>query len=177
IATVHQVDRRQGSRQLGAQPRLKTRGLGCEGCGPRAAYYRGGGAARHLWDAESANSEEISPIPIFQYLRLYSVVMSEPRRHHYRILNRWTGNLGSGTSNYRAYSRNHELSGEGKQAPVVGSSDPAFRGDPSRYNPEELLVGALSACHMLWVLHRCADAGIVVTEYVDESEGEMVEHA
>ncbi len=113
----------------------------------------------------------------FPVLRLYSVVMSEPRRHHYRILNRWTGNLGSGTSNYRAYSRNHELSGEGKQAPVVGSSDPLFRGDPSRYNPEELLVGALSTCHMLWVLHRCADAGIVVTEYMDMPEGEMLEHA
>jgi organic hydroperoxide reductase OsmC/OhrA len=50
-----------------------------------------------------------------------------------------------------------------------------FRGDPARYNPEELLVGALSACHMLWALHYCADAGIVVTEYVDDAHGEMVE--
>ncbi len=89
----------------------------------------------------------------------------------------WTGNLGSGTSAYSAYSRNHELSAPGKSAPIAGSSDPAFRGDPTRYNPEELLLGALSACHMLWVLHLCADAGIAVTEYHDESEGFVVEHA
>jgi organic hydroperoxide reductase OsmC/OhrA len=99
------------------------------------------------------------------------------RRHEYRISNRWTGNLGTGTSAYRAYSRNHEYLGEGKSAPIPGSSDPAFRGDPARYNPEELLVGTLSTCHMLWVLHLCAEAGIVVTEYADDAWGEMVEHA
>jgi organic hydroperoxide reductase OsmC/OhrA len=51
-----------------------------------------------------------------------------------------------------------------------------FRGDAARYNPEELLIGALSACHMLWVLHLCADAGIVIVSYVDEAIGEMAEH-
>ena len=102
--------------------------------------------------------------------------MTAERQHHYRISTRWTGNLASGTSTYTAYSRNHELSGEGKSAAIAGSSDPAFRGDPSRYNPEELLVGALSACHMLWVLHLCASAGVVVTEYSDDAIGEMVEH-
>jgi organic hydroperoxide reductase OsmC/OhrA len=98
------------------------------------------------------------------------------RRHRYTVTNVWTGNLGTGTSAYRAYSRNHELSGPGKAAPIAGSSDPLFRGDASRYNPEELLVGALSACHMLWVLHLCADAGIVITGYTDEAVGEMDEH-
>ena len=102
--------------------------------------------------------------------------MTAEPQHHYRINTRWTGNLTSGTSTYTAYSRNHELSGEGKSAAIAGSSDPAFRGDPSRYNPEELLLGALSACHMLWVLHLCASAGIVVTEYSDDAIGEMVEH-
>ena len=101
--------------------------------------------------------------------------MDRIRTHHYSVTNRWTGNLGTGTSNYRAYSRSHELSGSGKPVLIPGSSDPLFRGDPSRYNPEELLVGALSACHMLWVLHWCADAGIVVTEYVDEPAGEVAE--
>jgi organic hydroperoxide reductase OsmC/OhrA len=98
------------------------------------------------------------------------------RRHCYQVTNVWTGNLGTGTSAYRAYGRNHELSGDRKAAPIAGSSDPLFRGDPSRYNPEELLVGALSACHMLWVLHLCADAGIVITAYTDEALGEMNEH-
>lgn len=99
------------------------------------------------------------------------------RQHRYRIFTRWTGNLGAGTSGYTAYSRAHELSGPEKSATIPGSSDPLFRGDPTRYNPEELLLGALSACHMLWVLHLCADAGITVIDYVDEPEGEMVEHA
>ncbi len=103
--------------------------------------------------------------------------MSEDRTHEYRISNRWTGNLGTGTSDYQAYSRDHEYTGEGKGAPILGSSDPAFRGDRTRYNPEELLVGTLSTCHMLWVLHLCAAAGIVVTAYADEAWGEMVEHA
>jgi organic hydroperoxide reductase OsmC/OhrA len=97
------------------------------------------------------------------------------RTHRYQITNRWTGNLGAGTSNYRAYSRSHELATPAKAAPIPGTSDPLFRGDPARYNPEELLLGALSACHMLWALHWCADAGIVVTEYVDDARGEMVE--
>jgi len=97
------------------------------------------------------------------------------RQHLYEVTNRWTGNLGTGTSNYRAYSRNHELSTPAKSSPILGSSDPLFRGDKSRYNPEELLVGALSACHMLWALHYCADAGIVILNYVDEASGQMVE--
>jgi len=99
------------------------------------------------------------------------------RTHNYRITNRWTGNLGDGTATYRAYNRNFELEGAGKQQAVPCSADPHFRGDGKRYNTEELLVGSLSGCHMLWVLHLCADAGIVVTEYTDEATGEMVEHA
>ena len=99
------------------------------------------------------------------------------REHHYRITTTWTGNLGTGTSDYRAYSRDHEIKIVGKRAPLAGSSDAAFRGDPARYTPEELLVASLSACHMLWFLHLCADAGIVVTEYEDAASGEMSEHA
>jgi organic hydroperoxide reductase OsmC/OhrA len=100
-----------------------------------------------------------------------------PKKHRYQTATTWTGNQGSGTSHYRAYSRNHEITSPQKAAPISGSSDPAFRGDPTRYNPEDLLVGALSACHMLWVLHLCADVGIVITSYTDEAVGEMVEHA
>lgn len=85
--------------------------------------------------------------------------------------------MGEGTASYRGYSRNHELSADGKSVAIPGSSDPMFRGDRSRYNPEELLLGALSTCHMLWVLHLCADAGIVVTDYTDDAEGEMIENA
>lgn len=95
------------------------------------------------------------------------------RTHRFEVLNRWTGNLGAGTRAYAAYSRNYEISGAGKAAPIPGSSDAAFRGEAARYNPEELLVAALSACHMLFLLHLCADAGIEVTEYADAASGVM----
>lgn len=95
-------------------------------------------------------------------------------KHHFAVNMHWTGNQGTGTSGYRDYSRNHEISVEQKTHTIAGSSDRAFRGDASRYNPEELLVGALSSCHMLAYLHLCADAGIVVTEYDDAATGTMV---
>ncbi|TDD31474.1 OsmC family peroxiredoxin [Nonomuraea terrae] len=98
------------------------------------------------------------------------------REHTYRTVVTWTGNKGTGTSGYRDYGRDHELSAEGP--PVIpGSSDPSFRGDPSRWNPEQLLVGSLSQCHMLWYLHKCATAGVVVTEYADTATGTMAESA
>ncbi len=93
--------------------------------------------------------------------------------HSFRIHTTWSGNKGTGTSSYTAYSRGHELSAPGKANSIAGSSAPEFRGDASRYNPEELLVGSLSACHMLWALHLCAEAGIVVTAYEDEATGDM----
>ena len=98
------------------------------------------------------------------------------REHQYRVTTTWTGNLGTGTSDYRAYSRNHEIKILGKHSPLPASSDQSFRGDPARYTPEELLVASLSSCHMLWFLHLCADAGIVVTEYEDAAIGTMKEH-
>ncbi|MEV0234437.1 OsmC family protein [Nonomuraea sp. NPDC050786] len=98
------------------------------------------------------------------------------RQHTYPVVVTWTGNKGTGTSGYRDYGREHELTAEGPR-PIAASSDPAFRGDPSRWNPEQLLVGALSECHMLSYLHKCAVAGVVVTEYVDNAVGTMAETA
>jgi len=99
---------------------------------------------------------------------------SGAREHRYSITTGWTGNLGSGTSGYRTYSRDHEIRANGKPD-IYGSSDPAFQGDPARWNPEELLVASLSACHKLWFLHLAAEAGIVVTAYTDQAEGVMEE--
>jgi organic hydroperoxide reductase OsmC/OhrA len=96
------------------------------------------------------------------------------KEHRYAVTVAWTGNQGSGTSGYKAYARDHEIRIAGKP-PIPGSSDPGFRGDPARYNPEDLLVASLSGCHMLWYLHLCSTAGIVVTQYVDRAEGTMVE--
>jgi organic hydroperoxide reductase OsmC/OhrA len=97
-----------------------------------------------------------------------------PGTHHYSLTVTWTGNTGTGTSGYRDYQRQHEIAAAGKP-PIAGSSDRVFHGDSSRWNPEELLVAALSACHQLSYLHVCADAGIVVLEYVDHAEGTMAQ--
>lgn len=98
------------------------------------------------------------------------------KSHHYSVRVTWTGNRGSGTSGYRDYDRDHELSAPGKPV-IAGSADPAFRGDAARWNPEELLVASLAACHKLWYLHLCADAGIRVLAYVDDATGEMAQDA
>lgn len=90
--------------------------------------------------------------------------------HRYRSTLTWQGNHGSGTSSYTAYGREHSIAFPGKPD-LAGSSDPVYRGDPGRYNPEELLVASLSACHMLSYLHLCAVAGVRVESYVDEAEG------
>jgi organic hydroperoxide reductase OsmC/OhrA len=96
--------------------------------------------------------------------------------HTYRTTVRWTGDRGTGTSSYRAYSRAHAIEAPGKSA-IAGSSDAAFRGDAAAWNPEELLVASLAACHQLWYLHLAAVNGIVVNAYVDAAEGTMSEEA
>jgi organic hydroperoxide reductase OsmC/OhrA len=97
-----------------------------------------------------------------------------PHTHHYQTTTRWTGNRGTGTSTYTAYDRSYEIAIPGK-TPVLGTSDPAFRGDKTKHNPEEFLVMSLSSCHMLWYLHLCAEHGVIVTDYADEAAGTMAE--
>lgn len=96
------------------------------------------------------------------------------KRHRYEAKVTWTGNPGDGTASWRGYRRDYAISAAGKPA-ILGSSDPGFRGDPARWNPEELLVASLSACHELWYLGLCAQAGVVVTAYEDAAQGVMVE--
>lgn len=98
------------------------------------------------------------------------------REHRYRVEVEWTGNRGSGTADYRAYGRDHRIAAPDKPE-IAGSSDPAFRGDSGRWNPEELLVASISACHKLWYLHLCAEGGIAVVAYRDLAEGAMAEDA
>jgi organic hydroperoxide reductase OsmC/OhrA len=95
--------------------------------------------------------------------------------HRYSVHVNWTGNEGQGTKSYKAYRRDHTIAAEGKP-PLLASSDPAFRGDPARYNPEDLLVASLSACHMLWYLHLCAVNRVVVLSYEDSASGAMKEN-
>lgn len=96
------------------------------------------------------------------------------KQHYYQATVTWTGNQGTGTSGYKAYSRDHIISAAGKKD-IEGSSDPSFQGDKSRYSPEDLLLDAISSCHMLWYLHLCAVNGVIVTNYVDHATAVMNE--
>ena len=94
--------------------------------------------------------------------------------HRYRVTATWTGDRGKGTTGYRDYARDVKIEIGGKPL-LLASADKPFRGDPSRWNPEDMLVAALSQCHLLSYLHACVTAGVVVTAYRDEASGLMVE--
>lgn len=96
------------------------------------------------------------------------------KQHEYPVQVVWTGNHGSGTKTYQGYGREHEVHVAGKPV-IAGSSDAAYRGDGRKHNPEDMLVAALSSCHMLWYLHLAAVAGVVVTAYVDDAIGTLLD--
>ncbi|HZV77765.1 MAG TPA: OsmC family protein [Candidatus Babeliales bacterium] len=97
------------------------------------------------------------------------------KTHIYGSYVHWSAGCGQSTTSYDAYSRDHTIAVDGK--PEIGaSSDPAFRGNATRYNPEELLVASLSSCHMLWYLHLCSVQHIAVLDYSDNASGIMQEN-
>lgn len=92
--------------------------------------------------------------------------------HHYQAVCTWRGSTGAG---YQAYDRSHELRAPPAAQTLAMSSDPAFRGDPQRLNPEQLLVMAAASCQMLSFLAIAARARLDVVEYEDHAEGFMPE--
>lgn len=92
--------------------------------------------------------------------------------HRYAVTVTWTGDTGEGTATYRGYRRTHTVSADGP-AELLGSADRTFHGDRDRWNPEQLLLAALSQCHLLSYLHVCVGEGVVVTGYVDSASGTM----
>ena len=96
------------------------------------------------------------------------------KEHNYKAIIEWTGNLGKGTSGYTNYERSHTIQLEDKPI-IAASSDPSFRGDSKKHNPEELFLASLSSCHMLWYLHLCSVKGVIVMDYRDEATGKMIE--
>ncbi|HUX84007.1 MAG TPA: OsmC family protein [Chitinophagaceae bacterium] len=96
--------------------------------------------------------------------------------HLFEVQLEWTGNQGKGTQHYTGYSRDHIIRAEGRPD-ISCSADPVFRGNAARYNPEQLLVASLASCHMLWYLHLCANAKIVVDAYRDNPSGTLLEEA
>jgi organic hydroperoxide reductase OsmC/OhrA len=96
------------------------------------------------------------------------------KQHNYSLTVNWTGDKGEGTNGYKSYERSHDIIIEGKEI-IKSSSDPSFLGDRTKHNPEELLLASISSCHMLWYLHLCSDAAIIVTNYIDNAKGIMEE--
>ncbi|HUS01050.1 MAG TPA: OsmC family protein [Chitinophagaceae bacterium] len=94
-------------------------------------------------------------------------------QHQYSVTVKWTGNKGNGTGTYTGYDRSHAVSIKNKPD-ILCSSDAAFRGDKNQHTPEDLLVASISSCHMLWYLHLCSQAGVVVTGYIDNAQGTMI---
>lgn len=97
-------------------------------------------------------------------------------QHHFEINVNWTGNRGTGTSGYKAYGRDHSVTAVGLPT-LLGSADRVFHGDRDRWNPEQLLITALSQCHMLSYLHVAASHGVVITKYEDSASGTLVMNA
>ncbi len=96
------------------------------------------------------------------------------KQHIYQAKIIWTGNLGSGTSGYKSYTRDHEIR-VGSKVKIEASSDSTFRGNPELHNPEELFLSSISSCHMLWFLHLCSVEDVIVLDYKDEAVGVMHE--
>ena len=96
------------------------------------------------------------------------------KTHEYTARIEWTGNRGTGTDTYKSYDRNWNLASAGKPQ-IYCSNDPFLGGDSSKYNPEDMLIASVASCHMLWYLHLCSVAGVVVTSYRDNplAVGEM----
>lgn len=94
-------------------------------------------------------------------------------QHNYSLTVKWTGNKGSGTASYTGYARSHSVSIENKPE-LLCSSDADFRGDKTKHTPEDLLVASIAGCHMLWYLHLCSQAGVVVIDYIDNAKGTMI---
>jgi organic hydroperoxide reductase OsmC/OhrA len=96
--------------------------------------------------------------------------------HHYKITTIWQGIKGEGTNNVRTYDRSHIVHNNGKPDLHL-TTDNAAVGDNSKLNPEDLLVSAISSCHMLSYLYLCALENIIVTEYIDQATGIMIENS
>lgn len=94
------------------------------------------------------------------------------REFVYHISTHWEGNQGEGTKDFKSYNREFSVHAEGKPV-LTGSADPSFKGDKTKWNPEELLLAALSTCHMLSYLYLCAAHGITVTSYIDHPTANM----
>jgi organic hydroperoxide reductase OsmC/OhrA len=74
---------------------------------------------------------------------------------------------------YNEYSREYTIHAEGKPE-LIGTAAPEYKGSHEHYNPEDMLIASLSACHMLSYLALAANSKIQVLSYQDQAEGSLI---
>ena len=87
----------------------------------------------------------------------------------HRIRLTWTD--GGKPFTYESYPREHEIEFKDGQDRLTASASPAYKGDGKHGDPEDLLVAALSSCHMLSFLAICTKKKITVQSYEDDAVG------
>jgi organic hydroperoxide reductase OsmC/OhrA len=92
--------------------------------------------------------------------------------HRFQALITWTGAAKGPAESYRTYSREYKVEIEGKPDLTASAAAP-FYGDATLHNPEDLLLAAISGCHLLSYLAIAARQGVVVTSYTDEATATM----
>lgn len=127
-----------------------------------------------MYNQHAAVSKKACPV-ITEFMNEVQNNGADTMTNEYTSTIRWTGNTGQGTATYKGYERTWDIAVPGKDV-VHCSNDPLLGGDPSKLNPEDLLLSALSACHMLWFLHLASTAKIKVLSYEDTptAEGESL---
>ncbi|MGM0983405.1 MAG: OsmC family protein [Pseudomonadota bacterium] len=83
---------------------------------------------------------------------------------------RWQHN--SHETDANTYSRNHCVTLNGDQQVDVSASV-EFKGDPSCADPEQMLISAVSSCHMLFFLAIAEFQGYRVESYEDDPVGHL----
>lgn len=92
--------------------------------------------------------------------------------HRFQALITWTGAAKGPAESYKTYSREYRVEIEGKPDLTASAAAP-FYGDATLHNPEDLLLAAISGCHLLSYLAIAARQGVVVTAYTDEATATM----
>jgi organic hydroperoxide reductase OsmC/OhrA len=86
----------------------------------------------------------------------------------HKITLNWT--KGNAPFTYDAYPRDHRINFKNGEA-VSFSAAAAYKGDPAKGDPEDMLVAALSSCQMLTFLAIAAKKKLTVLSYDDEAVG------
>jgi organic hydroperoxide reductase OsmC/OhrA len=93
-------------------------------------------------------------------------------KHLFKAKLNWFSTIKEEVSTSKIYTKNHTITIEGKDILDVSAAK-AFKGDPSLYNPEDLLLSSVVSCHMMSYLYVCSQNGIEVVSYTDAADATL----